>query len=337
MDNFKKDLSYGMWAFNYLSAMAHSAGMERDKRVLSALKYISLKSRDQQAVKAMLSRTLGLIKKSPGYIASQLNDKPFTPNPAPGIIDGEIKLGSIYDEIRKIRYPFGISRSELMQHMLLSGRAGAGKTTLLIIILINLLRLLIPFWIFDFKRDYRSLLRFSDSVYVFNQKTFKFNPLIPPKGTAAIQWASIFTDIFFQIFYSTSASSAKSIFLGTLKDIYKNNGTPTLMILFQAMCRKLYDDTIPPNSKDSIRTIMLRLEPFIDIFGDSICGQGFDMAELLQKEVVLELDGLTIEYQTFLATLIFHWIFTYRLNLAQRGELMHTMIFDEAKRLFSLN
>ncbi|MDD5697832.1 MAG: hypothetical protein PHH77_04370 [Victivallaceae bacterium] len=211
------------------------------------------------------------------------------------------------------------------------------ELVLLFIVLINLLRLLIPFWIFDFKRDYRALLRFSKSLYIFNRTNFKFNPLIPPTGTAPVQWASIFTDIFFQIFYSAAAASAKSIFLGTLKDIYKNNSVPTLIGLFRAFQRKLYDDTIPSNTKNSIRTIMLRLEPFIDILGDSICGQGFDMAGLLQKEVVLELDGLTIEYQTFIATLIFHWIFTYRLNLAQRGKLKHLLLFDEAKRLFSLN
>ncbi|MDD5697831.1 MAG: hypothetical protein PHH77_04365 [Victivallaceae bacterium] len=130
MNNGKKDLSYGMWAFNYLAAIARSAGMENDKRVILALKYISLKSGNQQAVKTMLNRNLELIRKSPGYIASQLNSNPFVPYPRPKFINGEIKLGFIYDEIRKIRYPFGISRTELMQHMLLSGRCGAGKTTL---------------------------------------------------------------------------------------------------------------------------------------------------------------------------------------------------------------
>jgi len=94
MNDYKKDLSYGMWAFNYIFAMAASAGMGNDKRILSALKYISLKSRDQQSVKAMVGRTVSLIRKSPGYIAGQLNTNPFTACPPPQLIDGEIKIYS---------------------------------------------------------------------------------------------------------------------------------------------------------------------------------------------------------------------------------------------------
>ena len=336
MNDYRKDLSYGMWAFNYLSAMAGSAGMGNDKRILFALKYISMKSWDQQAVKTMLGRTLKLIKKSPGYISSQLNTSPFAKCPPPGLIDGEIKIGYVYDNVRKIKYPFGISRYELNQHMLESGRAGAGKTTILIIILLNLIRLLIPFWIFDFKRDYRSLIRYSKDFYVFNKNNFRFNPLTPPQGTEAVQWASIFTDIFFQNFYQSAATSAKSIFLDTLLKLYERKSYITFNDVCNEFNKMLYDSNCANNIKESIRTIMVRLKPFNYIMGDAINGPGFDMEDLLTKQVVLELDGLTIEYQTFLATLIFHWIFTFRLNLAERGDLKHLLLFDEAKRLFSL-
>ena len=336
MDNYKKNLSYGMWAFNYLYAMAKSAGMENDKRVLFALKYISLKSHDQPAVKIMLGRTLKLIKKSPGYIRSQLNTSPFAKCPPPGLINGEIKIGCVYDNIRKIEYPFGISRYELNQHMLESGRCGAGKTTLLIIILLNLISLFIPFLIFDFKRDYRSMIRHSKDFYVFNKNNFRFNPLIPPKGTEPVQWALIFTDIFFQNFYQGAATSAKNIFLDVLLKLYEQK----VLITFNDVCnefnRMLFDKNCPNNIKDSIRTIMVRAKPFNSIMGDTINCPGFDMESLMTKQVVLELDGLMIEYQTFIATLIFHWLFTYRLNLAERGELKHLLFFDEAKRLFSL-
>ncbi len=336
MNNERKDLSYGMWAFNYIYAIARSAGMENDKRVMYALEYITLKSRDQQAVKKMLSRTVRLIQKSPGYIVAQLTTNPFKSCPPPGLIDGEIKIGYVYDNIRKRRYPFGISRYELNQHLLECGRSGAGKTTVLFIILSNLIRLNIPFWIFDFKRDYRSMIRHSDSFYVFNRNNFRFNPLTPPKGTEAVQWASIFVDIFFQNFYQGTASSAKNIFLDVLLKLYERKNHITFNDVCNEFNRMLYDKNCSNNIKESIRTIMVRLKPFNLILGDAINGPGFDMEDLLTKQVVLELDGLTIEYQTFLATLIFHWIFTYRLNLAQRAILQHLLLFDEAKRLFSL-
>ena len=336
MNNDRKDLSYGMWAFNYLSAIARNAGMENDKRVLSALKYISIKSRDQQAVKTMVNRTATLIQKSPGYIASQLDTNPFNSCPPRGVIDGEIKIGFVYDNIRKIKYPFGISRYELNQHMLECGRSGAGKTTVLLIILSNLIHLNIPFWIFDFKRDYRSLIRSSNNIHIFNKNNFRFNPLTPPKGTEPVQWASVFIDIFFQNFYQGAATAAKNIFLDVLLKLYERKEYITFNDVCNEFTRMLHNEKCPNNIKESIRTIMVRLKPFNLIMGNAINGPGFNMENLLNKQVVLELDGLMIEYQTFLATLIFHWIFTYRLNLAERGELKHLLLFDEAKRLFSL-
>ncbi len=331
-----KNFSNGLSAFNYLYALAKRAGMEHDPRIVQSLKLISYKSRDFKAVREIVNRVVQLITRSPGYIAAMQSNNPFLPYPPPGVIDGEIKIGYIYDEIRKIRYPFGISRNELNQHLLESGRSGAGKTTVLIIILTSLSRMGIPFCIFDFKRDYRSLIRFSDDVHVFNWKNFRFNPLLPPRGTLPIQWASIFTEVFFGNFYSSAASSAKSLFLETLLELYNLPGTPSMTRFCEELNKKLSSNSVPASTKDSIRTIMLRLRPFIILLGDMVNGDGFDMIDLLEKQVVLELDGLTIEYQTFLATLIFHWIFTYRLTLAQRGELKHILLFDEAKRLFSL-
>lgn len=332
----QKNLSYGLWAFNYLSMLARQAGMENDRRIIQSLKLISFKINDHQGVKEVFSRAYQLIAKSPNYVALMQSNNPFIPHPSPGIIDGEIKIGFIYDEIRKIRYSFGLNRDELMQHMLESGRSGAGKTTVLIIILINLMRLKIPFWIFDFKRDYRSLIRYGKDVHVFNWRNFKFNPLLPPKKTPPVQWASIVTEIFFQNFYSSSASSAKSIFLETLIELYEAGANVTMCGFRDAMSRKLSGNNCPGSVKESIKTIILRLRPFISILGDAVSGEAYDLETLLDRQLVLELDGLGIEYQTFLATLIFHWLFTYRLCLAQRGELRHVLLFDEAKRLFSL-
>jgi Helicase HerA, central domain len=336
MNKNNPQISYGLWACNYISALAHQTGMKNDPRVIHALRMITYKSKDQPAVKKIVTRMHNLITKSPAYIALTQSKNPFMPYPSPGAINGEIKIGYVYDEIRKISYPFGISRNQLMQHMLESGRSGAGKTTLLIILLTNLMKLGVPFWIFDFKRDYRCLLRGNDNLNVFNWKNFQFNPLKPPQGTQPIQWASIFTEIFFGNFYSSAASSAKSLFLQTLITLYEQPGIPSMTKFSEALENKLHDGSCPSSTKDSIRTIQLRLKPFISILGDSVQGDGYAIDELLKRQVVLELDGLTIEYQTFIATMIFHWIFTYRLNLAERGELKHVLLFDEAKRLFSL-
>jgi hypothetical protein len=60
-----------------------------------------------------------------------------------------------------------------------------------------------------------------------------------------------------------------------------------------------------------------------------------DMEKLLQLPVVIELDGLSRDEASILALWLFYWIYAYRRAKSIRGRLLHVLIIDEAKRIFT--
>ena len=101
---------------------------------------------------------------------------------------GEYSLGKVSYNSHEL-YPFGLREDELLQHVALFGRTGSGKTNCGFLLINNLLEKQKPFWIFDWKRNYRNLLSFpaAENVKLFTVgrdiSPFLFNPLIPPEGT----------------------------------------------------------------------------------------------------------------------------------------------------------
>ena len=60
-----------------------------------------------------------------------------------------------------------------------------------------------------------------------------------------------------------------------------------------------------------------------------------DLEELLERNVIHELDGLTEEFRGFIINMHLTWVFTFRITNNQRGELRQFLIFDEAKMVYS--
>ena len=64
------------------------------------------------------------------------------------------------------------------------------------------------------------------------------------------------------------------------------------------------------------------------------CSKGFPLEKLIDKSVVFELNGLSSELQSLIATILLCRVFNYRIALGERGVLKNVIIFDEAKLLF---
>src|SRR5207244_11955223 len=107
--------------------------------------------------------------------------------PAALIGDGEFTIGMVsYPSIPP--YPFRVRRNELLRHVFILGPTGTGKSTLLLNLLVQIQAAGIPFMVFDFKRNYRCLLRAarSDQLIVFTvgrkRAPLAIHALLPPPG-----------------------------------------------------------------------------------------------------------------------------------------------------------
>jgi len=113
--------------------------------------------------------------------------------PSPEIAKGEYPIGKIgYNE--KEKATFGLRENDWIKHIAIFGNSGSGKTNLAFLLVGNLLKKKKPFLIFDWKRNYRDLLnsQAGKDILTFTvgkeNCPFRFNPLIPPKGTPPKTW-----------------------------------------------------------------------------------------------------------------------------------------------------
>lgn len=329
--------------FDTIAAMARQAGLADDPRVIKTLRAMACNPTDVGVNEALASETINLIRSHPDYIAAAEDQNPF--KPAPGAeASGPYLLGRVYAPHGRQPIPFGLFEREINENVLVCGRAGAGKTVILMLLLHNLLRHSKPFLCIDFKRDYRSLLGKCRRLLVFNWKNFRFNPLAPPPGVDSAYWLNIVADVFFQTFFSEVPLAAKTAFIDLLNCLYMQWADKYGEGIYPSL--QDVDDVIgsdgaqsgafPGNYRERLRTCQSRIRPLLAMIGPMLdCSEGFAIEELLQQPVVIELDGLTDEVQAFLSTILFFWIFAYRLNAAQRGVFRHVLVCDEAKLVFS--
>ncbi len=257
--------------------------------------------------------------------------KPILNVPSQEEANGEIVLGKILQENEL--YNFGLLEEELNQHMLIIARSGHGKTVLIMRILVELIKRNIPWLSFDFKRDYRHLIR-EYPIWVIRWEDLRFSPLTPPPDVSLHKWKQIFADVFSHCFGFFHGS--RNFLLEFLDVLYRRKGE-------RATLTELYDlmSSVQINTRkrqEYFDVVLNRLYSVISNLGEVInCERGFRIEKLLDHFVVIELDGLGRDEQNLLIELFLAWIYAYRLSQGHRGELKHVLIFDEAKRVFDVN
>ena len=265
----------------------------------------------------------------------QIFQKPF-----PHQIAGEIRLGYVSNT----RTVMGITKEELNQHMLITGRSGAGKTNIMRIIQTELLRIGIPFLSFDLcKYNTRYLILQVNGITIIRcdneHGEFFYNPLKPPPGVRADEWMLIFCEVTAESFGLLAAS--KSLLIDLVKELYtkfdvhKTGVYPTIHDLNQLLEEKRkkikygvevdYIDRI----RNKIKAICITLDSVLNV------QEGIPIEELLNHPVCLELVGIgSSEIQTWLCSLIIAYISCYRIAQVHLGELRHVIFYDEAAHSF---
>ena len=277
-------------------------------------------------------------------IASIEEEVPFE-QPRNGEVDGEVMLGAV----RKTNALAGLDLKEINEHMLIAGRPGAGKTSLIYSLLTQLMEKDVPFWAFDFKNDYRHILNLCShetkrDFFIFNPSTFRFNPLRPPEGVKPEAWVQVFINIFGFSFFILSGGS--SVMVEQIHRLYNDYGVfkgsnryPSVLDLYEALRQFKKSGYFARSSSrelgyfegcyNRISQLAISLKDFLD------CDKGFLPEKLLESNVVLELQGLINDNETFIANIILAYIYQYKISNGLRSGLKHVIVFDEAKKIFS--
>ena len=260
---------------------------------------------------------------------SGFDEEIILPPPAGNEAKGELKIGDV-TYCGKPLFPFGLRKDELMRHVGLFGQTGSGKTTACMNLLKHFLKAKIPFLIFDWKRNYRDLLTDPDfekeEFFIFtvgrDVSPFRFNPKIAPPGVEQHIWAKKLIEIIEKAYLLGPGASdvlidamAFKTFAEMKRYVDKQNRRGREMLWLSSAKRTLNSLTFP-----GINEVVN-------------CDSQMPIQELLTKNVILELDGLSDTDKTFIIGSLLLWIYFYRMQEPEREILKHMIVIEEAHHL----
>lgn len=268
-----------------------------------------------------------LAQNVPGLQMEQI----LLPPPDKDLLCGDYPIG-------KVGYPntsgavFGIKEGEWIRHCGIFGKTGSGKTTLMVQIIKELCEKGKPFLIFDYKRNYRDLLKHPDfeksHIQIFtvgrsNVVPFQFNPKAGPEGVEDYVWTKQLAQIIEKVYLLGPGANdvfMESAGLNTFKEmqdrVLKQKKKARELLWWASVKRTLNAINYPG-------------------LGEVVnCRQGYPIPELLNKKVILELDGLSDSDQAFIIGSLLLWIYHYRMRQPEREALKHLIIIEEAHHLF---
>jgi hypothetical protein len=294
---------------------------------LLSLYLIEEDSRTKQELKEDIDSIMG--SRIPLLLFSQ---KPMLPAPKKDEINGDIQIGRVIQG-EKTLHSFGLTTEEINQHMIIAARSGSGKTTLIMWLINQFISNDIPFLIFDFKLDYRHLVRKHPQLVVLKWSDLRLNLLEPPPSVSFVEWKQQVISIFGHVEGIWKGST--QYLLETIDQAYKeNNGKVKISDAY----------SIIKNSRETTRkfqdyssVVETRLYGILSTLGETIDNYTtmLDIEELLKRPVVIEMEGLDRNSANLIVLWFFYWIYAYRRAKGVRGKLLHALILDEAKRIFT--
>jgi hypothetical protein len=135
-------------------------------------------------------------------------DNILLPPPEKRVLVGDYPIGDVLYP-NKPYAPFSIREAEWLRHCGIFGKTGSGKTTLAVRIVKELCRHNKPFLIFDYKRNYRDLLKHpefeNEDILVFtvgrnDVVPFYFNPKQRPEGMEEYVWIKQLSQIIEKVY-----------------------------------------------------------------------------------------------------------------------------------------
>jgi len=269
--------------------------------------------------------------------------------PPKNISFGEIRLGTTTYN-KTTAHEFYLRTDELCQHIAVFGRTGSGKTNTVRLLLKEFIRNKKPFLIFDWKKDY-SQMDFSTvfsglgisskDIHVLpvgkrNVNCLRLNPLKPPTNTDPEMWIKQICEVLTHAYMG--GPGFESLLLEAINHCYERFGVyegrnvfPTFLDVKEYLENKRCTGRQAQWMQSVKRTV------------DSLCFGGMndtvnsaephDLAELLGKNVILELDALSNTDKTFLIETMLLWLHHHRLQNPPVEKVDNLIIIEEAHHL----
>lgn len=302
-----------------LYKLADEADMIDDPQVSSLLKGLSIDPDEEvfDFVETMLS----------SEVHEKRMKEPFPDTPD---VSGKFKIGQTsYGTYA------GFSEQELNRHVLFAGASGTGKTIAFKNLTDSLSRHGITYTVVDVKggSEYReSFLNNNDLILPWNK--LRINPLVSPDWVSEEEWLSNWVDYFGTA--SNLLSASKNHLLSMIYKLKEIHPAPSIYELLQYMKQNR-----PPRYSKTANyhdTIINRKKPMVQGENNKIfdCSRGLPFDDLVERNVLLEVDGLGIDLRKAILAYLLNYIFLYYKNKAERGEgLQHIVFIDESRYLFS--
>ena len=260
---------------------------------------------------------------------------PFYQHPDQKEIHGDFVFGTVGTN------SFGLNESEMLQHMLVVGRSGSGKTNCSFIIIKEFLKKGKPFLVFDWKRNYRDLLLDEDDILVFtvgrNVCPFGFNPLIPPKGTAPTVWLKKLIEVMAHAYFL--GEGVAYLLQKAIDQVYREHGVydgsdnyPTLADVLRFLENYKVKGREVGWMASALRAVGTLCFGEMGIVLNT--RKSLMVKDLLDRNVVLELDGLTNSDKAFFTEALLLHIHHFRLAEERREVFKHAIIVEEAHHIF---
>jgi hypothetical protein len=270
-------------------------------------------------------------------------EKPLLRPPEKEKLQGEYQLGQvIYPE--KPYSSFGLREGEFCKHVMITGMTGVGKTTAAIQIIKELKRHGKNFMVFDWQKEYKKLRKLEEfkDVWVLRagkDAGFRFNPLIPPKGTDVKEWLAKLVDVINHAYLG--GYGTEYILRDCLVKAYEHTKTlegsgeyPTFYLVKHYLKKNFFRGRMQLWNQTAMR--ILENLTYEGGLGGVLNSKGkVNTKELLKKDVVIELDALSQDDKNFLTEALLLWIYEFRKNQGETSELRHVTIIEEANNILS--
>jgi len=266
---------------------------------------------------------------------------PFPPPSKKFAESGDIKVG-IVSYADNPMYPFYLKSPRLKEHILIAGRSGSGKTNLTFVLMEGIMARGIKVLALDWKRGYRDLTALHPRlrVYTIGRKIspFRFNPLIPPAGCEPHLWIKLIVDVMASAYLG--GEGVISLLVAGLDHLYAEfgifdgtqRGWPTIQDLL-AWLRTAKLRGRAGMWQASAERILLGMT--YGEFGAVLNTQdNSHVAELLDHNVVLEMDGLSSSSdRVMFSEALTLYLYRYRLAQGPQDKLTNVIVLEEAHNL----